>query len=237
MHCPTRLFSITSKSMACGIICPISHIPLEELRMAVVFQGDARTVYDAEHVVRWLREFTPKNPMTNEPVPAGRRINEVLAPIRLPHMRESDLERTARYLKRQGRLRVFSVGWTLDCFGLCLCVVIWVSGFYGLLFVTDCSVKALESKRADIACLIAPMLLVCIQMACVLAMCWMFPEVRAYAVLAIFAALAYVLAIHAFSWVLCRYVTPEEVLRWMAQALAEHRWWVRFVMHPRMLGF
>ncbi len=238
MHCPTYFFSITSKSMACGTFCPISHIPLEELRMAVVFRGEARTVYDAEHLVRWLREFTPKNPMTNEPVPAGRRIHEVLAPIRLPHMHDSDLERTARYLRRQGRLRLANQRWTLDCFGLCMCMIIWVSGFYGLLFVAECSVAALESKHADLACLIAPMLLFCVQMACVLAMCWMFPEIRAYAALcqAVCLTLACVLAIHAFSWALRLYATPEEVLRWVAEGLARNRWWVRFVVHPRMLG-
>ena len=220
-----------------GGFCPISHIPLSELRMAVVFRGEPKTVYDAEHLVRWLKDYMPKNPMTNESVAAGCRINEILIPTRLPHMSEVDHASTARYLKRQGRLWFNDERW-MNGFGMCMCLTIWVSGYYGLLFMAECSVEALESNSASLACLVAPMLLVFVQMACVLAMCWMFPEVRAYAAVrqSVYVTLVCVSVVHASSWVLRLYATPEELLGSMADVLARHRRWMGYVVHPRMLG-
>lgn len=224
--------------LQCGF-CPISHIPLHELQMAVVFKGEPKTVYDADHVVRWLRDYMPKNPMTNESVAVGCRFNEILIPIQLPHMSVFDHISTAKYLKRQGRLwsRVDS-GHFMNGFGFCMCLTIWVSGFYGLLFVAECTVEALESNNASFTCLVAPMLLFFVQMTCVLTMCWLFPEVRAYAAvrLAVCMTLLCMSVIHASSWVLRLYATPEETSRWIADALTRHRGWLRFVVHPRMLG-
>lgn len=80
--------------------CPVSHIPLDELKMAVVFKNDARVVYDAKQLVHWLKNYKRINPMTNAVVPCGK-ISSVLVPFRLPHMSPEDLEKTSQFLDQE----------------------------------------------------------------------------------------------------------------------------------------
>lgn len=213
--------------------CPISHIPLNELKMAVVFHDRWKTVYDAESVVHWLKEYSPKNPMTNEAVPVGRRIDKVLTPIKLPHMDDADVEATARFLKHQRRLWLASHSVRCrDGVGLCMCVIIWVSGFYGFWFLAGCSVEAVESGVENFSCLIVPLVLCFIQMTCVLSMCWLFPELHAPARLAVYVTLICVSLIHAFAWMMRLYLTSGDgLVDWLAQ----NREWVQIVVEPRGL--
>lgn len=219
--------------------CPISHIPLEELRMAVVFKGDTKTIYDAEHLVRWLKEYMPRNPMTNEEVKAGERVANLLAPFRLPHMGERDLQVTERFLNSSGRVWRSSsssstVGGWRDGFGLCMCLVVWVSGFHGLLFVAECSVDT----KPNFSCLMAPVVLFFIQIACIIGMCWTFPEVRAQLALrqAVRLTFGCIVCVQIFSWLVRQHATPEELRLHATRLLLRHRGWARFFVHPRVVG-
>jgi len=211
--------------------CPISHIPLGELKMAVVFRGDAKTVYDAEHLVRWLKHYIPKNPMTNEVVKVGDAVAAVLTPVRLPHMSEDDVRATERFLERSGR-----VWWTSssretsawkDGFGLCMCLVVWISGFYGLLFVAECSVDA----HLNFTCLMAPVVLFFIQLSCIIGMCWTFPEIRAQLAVrqAICLTFGCIVVVQCCTWLIRKYAAPEELRLGAARLLLRHRGWARFL--------
>ena len=216
--------------------CPISHIPLSELRMAVVFSGDSKVVYDAEHLVRWLKEFKPQNPMTNAPVQPGR-LCDILAPYQLPHMDEDSLKATARFLRQEGRLwRVKFEGYK-ECFGVFMWLIAWLSGFYGVTFVTECSINTLETKTTNFACLIAPIALFLVQCVCILGMCWVFPEIRARIPWRWLACipLAVFLLSNVFHVLLRMYITPAELNRWLVRSLMQHRGWVQLFVSPRML--
>lgn len=99
---PRALCSFFSKKKMEGH-CPISHIPLRDLRMPVVFQNfPAIIVYDAPHVIEWLQN-SMRNPMSNAPVKPGPAAS-ILCPYRLPHTTEHDLARTRRFLEKAGCL-------------------------------------------------------------------------------------------------------------------------------------
>ena len=85
-------------------ICPISHIPLINLHMPVVFRGKKpKVVYDAEHLVCWLREGRMVDPVTNEVVREGQ-ANEILEPCWLEHLTAEEVQKTMKYLKNEGYL-------------------------------------------------------------------------------------------------------------------------------------
>jgi hypothetical protein len=217
--------------------CPISHIPLSELKMAVVFRGDAKTVYDAEHLVRWLKVYAPRNPVTNRQVNAGARIADVLVPFKLPHMGEHEWHATERFLKRSGRVwwPAASSGYWKDGFGLCMCLVVWVSGFYGLLFVAECSALY---PSPNFSCLMAPLVLFLVQLSCIIGMCWTFPEIRAQLAVrqAICLTLGCIACVQILCWLVCRYVTPVELRLGAARLLLRHRGWARFFVHARVMA-
>ena len=86
------------------IICPISHIPLINLHMPVVFRGKKpKVVYDAEHLVCWLREGRMVDPITNEVVREGEAC-EILEPCWLEHLTDKEINETEAYLKKAGFL-------------------------------------------------------------------------------------------------------------------------------------
>jgi hypothetical protein len=218
--------------------CPISHIPLAELRMAVVFRGDTKTVYDAEHLVHWLKAYVPRNPMTNVMVHAGARIVDVLIPFQLPHMSESDLRATELFLRRNGRVwwsspSTFSGNWK-DGFGVCMCLIVWASGFYGLLFLAEC----LVDTDVDFACLMAPVVLSFVQLSCIISLCWMFPDIRAQLALwqAICLTLGCVASAQMCFWLVHLYATPEELCHSATHLLLRHRGWAQFLVHPRVMA-
>ena len=79
--------------------CPISHIPVSELRMPVVFRHELHSVvFDADHLVNWLRSYRLVDPVTNQPIPADLAIN-ILKPSASPDAK------TMYFLSRAGFLR------------------------------------------------------------------------------------------------------------------------------------
>ena len=46
-------------------VCPISHIPIEEISHPVTFVTEHRIVYNAEDVIGWLKHHSLINPITN----------------------------------------------------------------------------------------------------------------------------------------------------------------------------
>ena len=75
--------------------CPISLIPLDELEHPVVFRNQkALVVYEAEHLLRWLR-IKRRNPVTNERLSP---LAALLRPHRLPHTTDAQLAQTHRLL-------------------------------------------------------------------------------------------------------------------------------------------
>ena len=83
--------------------CPISHTPTRELRMAVRFRGGTKTVFDAEHVVCWLRSYSMRDPVTNCVVCDGMAF-DILEPCRLEHSTDEDVRSTEIFLKSAGYL-------------------------------------------------------------------------------------------------------------------------------------
>ena len=151
-------------------ICPVSHIPLDELRMAVVFRN-SNVVYEAEYIVRWLRHSL-KNPMTNEILRSDLATN-LLLPVRLPHMSERDVQRTARFLKLQGRVTAsVSRQETIHVvLGFAMLALTWMFNLYWFAAVVNC----LEGQD-DYPCLWLPLLFFSVQMvACVCTLC-VFPR-------------------------------------------------------------
>ena len=151
-------------------ICPVSHIPISELRMAVVFRNSA-VVFDAEHIVCWLRHSL-RNPMTNEILRSDFATN-LLVPVQLPHMSLQDVERTARFLRLQGRIRVVvsfhQTGHTV--LGFTMLAMTWLFNLYWFAVVIGC----LE-RDDEFPCLWTPFLYYSVQLvACVCALC-MFPQ-------------------------------------------------------------
>ena len=88
--------------------CPISFLPLEEIRRPVRFvRSKDQVIYDAEHLGRWLMEVSARNPMTNEPMPFEC-LTDILTPVRLPHLSEEDVRQTWLFLRGQRRSGIFS---------------------------------------------------------------------------------------------------------------------------------
>lgn len=82
--------------------CPISFIPLSELEHPVVFRNQrALVVYDAEHLLTWLRT-TRRNPITNERLSPITPLCDLLLPHRLPHTTDAHLTATQRLLTEGG---------------------------------------------------------------------------------------------------------------------------------------
>ena len=78
--------------------CPISFIPLDELEHPVVFRNQkALVVYDAEHLIHWLKTKR-RNPVTNELFNPFAPLKSFLQPHRLPHTTDAQLARTHRLL-------------------------------------------------------------------------------------------------------------------------------------------
>ena len=89
--------------------CPISFLPLEEIRRPVRFMRSRDAViYDAEHLAHWLMEVSARNPVTNEPVPFEC-LADILMPVRLPHLTDEDVRQTWIFLsgQRRSRMRFF----------------------------------------------------------------------------------------------------------------------------------
>ena len=81
--------------------CPISHTPLSEICRPVVIKGHPSVVYEAEHLVTWLKKYQLKNPMTNEALQPGL-VTESIMHIRLPHTTNAQSWSTECFLTRQG---------------------------------------------------------------------------------------------------------------------------------------
>jgi hypothetical protein len=84
-------------------ICPISHIPLRKLRNPVAFRQNDRTVYEAEHAVRWLRHGRMVDPATNFTVCDDMAFN-ILIPVRLEKTTDEGILKTETFLKNSGYL-------------------------------------------------------------------------------------------------------------------------------------
>ena len=84
-------------------ICPISHIPLRKLRNPVAFRQNDRTVYEAEHAVRWLRHGRMVDPATNYAVCDDMAFN-ILIPVRLGYTTDDEILKTETFLKNAGYL-------------------------------------------------------------------------------------------------------------------------------------
>ena len=213
--------------------CPVSHIPLNELRMAVVFKNDARVVYDAEQLVHWLKNYKLVNPMTNAVIQSGR-VSSVLVPFRLPHMSPEDLDYTAQYLEQQGYLvwRPSGSGWR-DCVGMCLCMVGMSVSLYIMLIMLECSLDALEHKDLSFMCLAVPPFLSVLNIITVVCFYWFVPDVRAYAREAVLLCMGLFALTH-FS--LLALGNPIETQRRAAELLTLHRELAQVFMHPRVLA-
>ena len=86
--------------------CPISFLPLEEIRRPVRFiRSRDAVIYDAEHLAHWLMEVSARNPVTNEPVPFEC-LADILMPVRLPHLTDEDVRQTWLFLAGQRRSRM-----------------------------------------------------------------------------------------------------------------------------------
>ena len=89
--------------------CPISFLPLEEIRRPVRFvRSKDNIIYDAEHLARWLMEVSARNPVTNEPVPFEC-LTDILMPACLPHLSEEDVRQTWLFLRGQRRFCILSL--------------------------------------------------------------------------------------------------------------------------------
>ena len=80
-------------------VCPISHIPLSQIKHPVVIiksTTNLSIVYDAEHIVQWLKHHSLLDPITNKKIPAGF-ANSILRPA-------SSSATTAAFLARAGYL-------------------------------------------------------------------------------------------------------------------------------------
>ena len=89
--------------------CPISFLPLEEIRRPVRFvRCKDQVIYDAEHLARWLMEVSARNPITNEPVPFEC-LADILIPAYLPHLSKEDVRQTWIFLRSQRRFCIFSL--------------------------------------------------------------------------------------------------------------------------------
>ena len=218
--------------------CPISHIPLAELKMAVVFKGETKVVYDAEHLVHWLCNYKLQNPMTNEIVSAWR-VCDILVPFRLPHMDEGDLKATASFLSHQN-----AVWWrslqcvSQECFGLSMCLIVWISGFYGLVCLTECSIDALENEETRLECIFAPVTLFFIQLLCVVCMFWVFPELRLQQIVrqTVVCTLVMFFMSYLISILLCMYFEKDELISLVKRFLVWFRHGALLVRHSRVLA-
>lgn len=52
-------------------VCPISHMKLSELIHPVMLVNNRFTVFSAEHIIRWLRDHSMVDPVTNARVQPG----------------------------------------------------------------------------------------------------------------------------------------------------------------------
>jgi hypothetical protein len=78
--------------------CPISFIPWSELEHPAVFRNQkALVVYDAAHIVTWLRT-SRRNPVTNEVLNPFTPLKELLLSYRLPHTTDVQFAQTHRLL-------------------------------------------------------------------------------------------------------------------------------------------
>ena len=78
--------------------CPISFIPWSELEHPAVFRNQkSLVVYDAEHIVTWLRT-SRRNPVTNEVLNPFTPLKELLLAYRLPHTTDAQFAQTQRLL-------------------------------------------------------------------------------------------------------------------------------------------
>lgn len=81
--------------------CPISFIPLEELTHPVVLRGQrALVVFDAEHLIRWLKT-SRRNPVTNEMFNPFSPISELMEPHRLAHTTDDQIKETRRLISEK----------------------------------------------------------------------------------------------------------------------------------------
>jgi len=160
-------------------VCPISQIKLSELKHAVTFADDRRVAYDAAHLVHWLREYSPRNPITNAEINPRRRLKDLLLPYRLPHTTKAELNATAQFLKKQGTVDGQPVH--RDQLGMCICIVTWTSAGYGLAATYGCTQELLlHGREPDFACKTIPMLLITTQLCCALGLCYILPEIRRF---------------------------------------------------------
>lgn len=83
--------------------CPISLIHVSEIRMPVSIRGQPQTVYEAEHLLQWLKNYELKDPATNLPVPPGHAV-DLVVPRRLGHTTDSDMLSTCQMLCACGYL-------------------------------------------------------------------------------------------------------------------------------------
>ena len=160
-------------------VCPISQTKLSDLRHAVTFSDDHRVVYDAEHLVHWLRAYKPCNPITNAAINPRRRLVDLLSPHRLPHTTKAEIHATVRFLKQQGTVD----GQTAyrDHLGICMCLVTWTSAGYGLTATYGCAQELmLYAREPEFACKTIPILLITTQLCCALGLCCILPEIRLF---------------------------------------------------------
>ena len=154
--------------------------------MAVVFRGDSRVIYDAEHLVQWLKQGRLQNPMTNETVPTGRRFEDILTPIQLPHMNSTHEDTTARFLRSKGKVGLASYEKHRELIGTLAYILVMVSCIYSIIFMAECGLDRLETKpiqpMEEDSCIWVPPLLVPFQLAGSSVAYWAFPVVRPHAI-------------------------------------------------------
>jgi hypothetical protein len=188
--------NVPAASMEEQGICPISHIPLRELQSAVIFRGDPRVVYDAEHLTQWLRRCQPRNPMTNAELPAGSSVADLLEPFRLPHMDETHVAKTARFLEAQGGRTAESSAQSELRMWIGTVAYIMMMMLTSHLFMLKCTIETLidESVLSD-TCIWTPVTTAPFQFACTAVVYWAFPMARVHMVAFGFATLAMALPV------------------------------------------
>ena len=217
--------------------CPISHIQLRELQMAVIFRGDRRVVYDAEHLVLWLQQCRSRNPMTNAAVPVGSKLANLLEPFQLPHMNEAHLTATVRFLIAQGSIGILSQKERRECVGVYVYTLVLLSAVCGTIFVCECVLDQFDTEPlAPLAgsCFWVPSLLIPAQITGLTIVLWAFPQARYNVTLAILLTAVMFLLANGLVMAFGPHLTPEDLrrhsIRVLELCLADNH----TLLHPRL---
>jgi len=200
-------------------MCPISHIPLSELRLATTFRSDARVVYDAEYLVEWLRRgWPPRNPMTNAAVPARVPAHVLLRACgRSARLPAADAKATLAFLRAQGplheepslggfarlRWRQMDERGRVEWIGVCAYALVLISMLFVCELMLRCAgaqllqpdARTILDPRAPLeplsgVCVWVPGLMLPLQLVGLGVTGWAFPEIRRYFLLTLAATVA-----------------------------------------------